>query len=138
MGAMTLPPDAPYLRAVADAQEHASHLHPYAPEDDNPFRPGVSACTREEYHKAQADKWTAERGRCRSLSDAGMESVRVRVNVLRDLTLHESRFYAAKWLESIGRPGWRFLDGPGPLTPEQSARALHEAVVRARDGQPQG
>lgn len=53
---------------------------------------------------------------------------------LADISSHESRFAAARWLESIGRPGWRFLDGPGPLTPEQSARALHEACLRARDG----
>lgn len=51
-----------------------------------------------------------------------------------DLSLHESRFIAARWLESTGRPGWRFLDGPGPLTAEQSARVLHEACLRARDG----
>ena len=56
------------------------------------------------------------------------------LRVLTDLTRHESRFAAAKWLESTGRPGWRFLDGPGPLTAEQSARVLHEACIRARDG----
>lgn len=54
--------------------------------------------------------------------------------LLRNLTRHESRFAAARWLESIGRPGWCFLDGPGPLTPEQSARVLHEACLRARSG----
>ena len=130
---MTLPPDVPYLRSVAEEREYAYLLHSFAPEDPDPFRRGVTTCTREEYARRAADD-QRERWQKEPLNGAGMDPIRRHVHVLRDLTLPESRFAAARWLESIGRPGWRFLDGPGALTAEQSTKVLHEACIRARDG----
>lgn len=121
---MILPEDIPYLKTEAEQTARSIHMATWCKRgDDSDVLNPVSTMTRRQY---AARVWDA--------GPAPLDQIRALSEMLADLTRHESRFAAARWLESQGRPGWRFLDGPGPLTAEQSARVLHEACIRARDG----